>query len=373
MLPPLHPAFVRHVVYPIYRGVRGDRVLESLVGMERDQWLAPEEAADLQWRLLCDLLEYAHAHVPYYGDLFAAHGVRVREIQGPGDFHAIPPLTGEIVSTRYACLTSRDPFQRGYAATVPGPSGEPIHFSCDRGAGPVRRANTLRGYRWAGVDVGGRQAIFHGARSGSSWRERLFDAVKNYCNNIMYLSSRDLSEAALHRHIVRMRRYRPDLVVGHPSEFARLALFCQDRGERMPPVRAVLTSGGPLRSGQRALIESALASPVFERYGRPEFANIAHECDEHNGLHVFSDLFYVEVITGSGRPALPGEVGEVLVTDLFNRYMPFVRYRTGDFAVLTGRPCACGRTLPLLKRIDEAPPEDTDFASTVSGCVSPGP
>ncbi len=356
MLPPLHPAFARNVVYPVYRGLRGDRVLELLAGMERNQWLTIEEVEDLQWRLLLRLLEHIHTRVPYYGDLFAGHGLRVNEIQSPADFRKIPLLTREIVHTEGARLTSRDPFTRGYASTASVPGGDPIHFSCDRAAGPVRRANTLRGYRWAGVDVGGRQAIFRGARSGASWKGRFFDAVRNYFNNIMYLSSFDLSDAALRRHAVRIQRYRPDLIVGYPSGLTLFAGYCKNRGVRIPPAKAILTSGERLQPDQRTVIESVLSAHVFERYGRPEFANIAHECAEHNGLHVFSDLFFVEVITGSGRPALPGEVGEVIVTDLYNLYMPFLRYRTGDFAVLAGRSCTCGRHLPLLERIDRTPP-----------------
>lgn len=162
MLPPLHPAFARNVVYPVYRGLRGDRVLELLAGMERNQWLTIEEVEDLQWRLLLRLLEHIHTRVPYYGDLFAGHGLRVNEIQSPADFRKIPLLTREIVHTEGARLTSRDPFTRGYASTASVPGGDPIHFSCDRAAGPVRRANTLRGYRWAGVDVGGAPGDFPG-------------------------------------------------------------------------------------------------------------------------------------------------------------------------------------------------------------------
>ncbi len=372
MLPPLHPAFVRNVVYPVYRGSRGDRVLELLAGMERNQWLTPEEVEDLQWRLLLRLIEHIHAHVPYYGDLFAGHGLRVNEIQNPVDFRKVPMLTREIVHTQGACLTSRDPFTVGYASTVSGPAGDPIRFSCDRAAGPVRRANTLRGYRWAGVDVGGRQAIFRGAQYGASWRVRFFDAMKSYFNNVMYLSSSDLSAAALRRHAVRIQRYRPDLIVGYPSGLALFAEFCKNRGERIPPAKAILTSGERLQPDHRTVIESVLSSPVFERYGRPEFAGLAHECAEHNGLHVFSDLFFVEVITGSGRPALPGEAGEVVVTDLFNLYMPFLRYRTGDFAVLAGRSCTCGRHLPLLERIDGVMPGRPGFSSSMCSRYSPG-
>ena len=95
MFPPLHPSTVRNVVYPIYRGLRGDRVLELLVGLEHDQWLPRAELEDLQWRRLRRLLERAATHVPYYRDIFSRSGLRIDDLQTPDDFLRIPLLTAE--------------------------------------------------------------------------------------------------------------------------------------------------------------------------------------------------------------------------------------------------------------------------------------
>lgn len=352
MIWPLHPAFVRNVIYPVYRGLRGDRVLETLAELERNQWLTREELEDIQWRRLHHLLEGITTHVPFYRTLFADHGLRVEDIQNYDDFRKVPLLTKGIIRAECARLTSRDPFRKGYASSTGGSTGEPLYFFCDRAVGPLRRANTLRGNRWTGIDVGARQAMFWGVHLDVTFGERFVNAVKYYFNNIIYLSTFDMSPASLLRYTKRLRRYRPELVVGYPSALTTLAEFCSSRSVHIPRPKAVVTSGERLYPEQREKIEAVLGSPVFDRYGSREFANVAHECDEHKGLHVFSDLFFVEVVTESGRPARPGEVGEVVVTDLFNLYMPFVRYRTGDLAVPSERTCSCGRGLPLLERIE---------------------
>jgi aspartate 1-decarboxylase len=103
---------------------------------------------------------------------------------------------------------------------------------------------------------------------------------------------------------------------------------------------------------QAEIIREVFRCPLFDRYGSNEFATVAQDCDQHKGFHVFSDLLHVEVIHESGRPAQSGEVGELVVTDLMNLYMPFLRYRTGDLAVPTVRTCTCGRGFPLLDRIE---------------------
>ena len=68
--------------------------------------------------------------------------------------------------------------------------------------------------------------------------------------------------------------------------------------------------------------------------------------------NVFSDLFFVEVLDEEGRPVAPGESGELVITDLSNYYMPFIRYRTGDIVVLSDRGCSCGRGYPLLEKVE---------------------
>ncbi|UCF06471.1 MAG: aspartate 1-decarboxylase [bacterium] len=352
MLPPIFPIFVRNVIYPIYRGLRGDDLLSVLEELERSQWLSPTELEEIQWQRLEGLLRQAVTHVPYYRDLFREAGVMVEDIQGPADLRAVPLLTKEIIRQNSSRLVSRDPLKKGEASSTGGSTGEPLYFYCDRASGPVRRANTLRAIRWTGADIGDRQIFFWGFHLDMSLKERLVDTVKSYFNNIAYLSTFDMSEPSMRRYASRLRRYRPGLVVGYPSA---LALFCEFCKKQRIPVyhpRAVITSGERTFQHQREIIEEVFRASAFDRYGTREFANIAHECEEHSGLHLFNDLFFVEIIDEKGDQVPHGGVGEMVVTDLSNFYMPFIRYRTGDLAVSSGRVCSCGRGLPLIERIE---------------------
>ena len=82
-----------------------------------------------------------------------------------------------------------------------------------------------------------------------------------------------------------------------------------------------------------------------------EFSGIAYECEAHVGHHVVGEGYIVEVLK-DGRPAAPGEIGEVVVTDLNNYCLPFIRYRIGDLAEALdpNETCACGRGLPRIGR-----------------------
>src|SRR5208283_2627227 len=72
----------------------------------------------------------------------------------------------------------------------------------------------------------------------------------------------------------------------------------------------------------------------------------------HEGMHLSEENVLVEIVRG-GEPASPGEPGDVLVTDLHNYGMPFIRYANGDVATMSaGGPCPCGRALRLLASVE---------------------
>jgi phenylacetate-CoA ligase len=352
MLPPLYPPLVRNVVYPLYRGLRGDRLISILEELEKNQWLPQGEIEEIQWRRLTQYLQQVTTHVPYYRELFEREGLRVENIHNPTDFQRIPLLTKDDIRAAKDRIVTKDPMRRGVPSNTGGSTGEPLYFYTDVSAGPLRRANALRGLRWAGIDIGDRQAVIWGFHLDRPFRERFAAAVKDYFNNMRYFSSFDMSEEAMERYARSMTSFGPDLILGYPSAVSRFAEFCKARRMTKIKPRAAMSSGEKLYPHQAELMREVFGAPVFDRYGSNEFANLAHECDRHDGLHVFSDVAFVEVIHESGRPAVSGEIGEIVVTDLSNLYMPFLRYRTGDLAVPTLRTCACGRGLPLLDRIE---------------------
>src|SRR5206468_888973 len=95
-------------------------------------------------------------------------------------------------------------------------------------------------------------------------------------------------------------------------------------------------------------------------YGARDAGMVANECPD-GGLHIPAEMVHVEVEC----PGADG-LGEILVTDLMAVPMPLIRYRTGDMGELDARPCSCGRSLPLLKRVEG---RRTDFLVSPDGRV----
>ena len=89
-------------------------------------------------------------------------------------------------------------------------------------------------------------------------------------------------------------------------------------------------------------------------YGLSEIIGpgVAHECSHKKGLHIFSDVFYPEVIDSkTGKPVKKGEKGELVITTLTKRAIPLLRYGTRDIVSINYEKCACGRTSPRISKI----------------------
>jgi len=114
----------------------------------------------------------------------------------------------------------------------------------------------------------------------------------------------------------------------------------------------LVSSAETLDDEMRATIESEFGCPVLNRYGSREFANIAQQCEVGGGLHVFDYRIHVEILRPDGTTCDPGESGEIVITDLINAAMPFIRYRTGDIGTFSAEPCSCGRGSPLLSKVE---------------------
>lgn len=141
-----------------------------------------------------------------------------------------------------------------------------------------------------------------------------------------------------------------------PTYALRLAEVAREQGISLAKpgneVRALIVAGEPGGSipATRARIEEAWQARVFDHAGLTEVGPLAIECREQpGGLHILEADYWAEVIDPeTGQPVSPGEVGELVVTNLGRWGSPLLRYRTGDLVRVDPKPCSCGRTFRRL-------------------------
>ena len=120
------------------------------------------------------------------------------------------------------------------------------------------------------------------------------------------------------------------------------------------PIRVGIFGAEPWSQGMREQLENGAGIEAFDIYGLSEIIGpgVAIECTEHQGMHVFEDHFYPEIIDPDTGEVLPdGEMGELVLTTLSKYAMPMIRYRTRDLTRIIAEPCKCGRTIRRIDRI----------------------
>ncbi|MBL9120396.1 MAG: phenylacetate--CoA ligase family protein [Phycisphaerae bacterium] len=362
----------RRMVFPAFESLfKGRNTLRYWNELEQSQWAEPEAIAAMQLRSLRRLLEHAALHSPYYRDEWRRQGLDPRSVSTLADF-VCWPLTGrETIRAHRSAMRSTSPCGRLISKATGGSSGVPLQFDLNEDSHERRTAASFRGYGWAGAEPGSRQLYLWGVPLGersilARWKDRVHQAL----HRRRVVSCFEGGDALTARFLAELTSYRPDVIVAYVNPLYDIARRLLERDERAPYApHSIVVGAERLHAFQRDAIERAFSAPVFETYGSREFMLIGAECERHDGLHLTSEYLLVEILDEDGRPAAPGTEGDVVVTDLHNLGMPFIRYVTGDRAIAGFDTCPCGRGLPLLRAVTG---RRLDMLQATGGRMIPG-
>lgn len=329
--------------------------LAALFQLEQSQWWSGEQLRQHQFTQLDTLLRHCLEHVPYYQGVLSEHmsADKINQAQ----WHRIPLLTRDKLQQAGEKLrTNRLPAGHGKVTVqrTSGSTGKPVEVLGTEMTAFFWNVFTLRDHLWQQRDLGGKLAVIrynqneqakppHGIRS-TSWGA----ATQDICETgpgVMINIHTPLSEQ-----LAWLQAEAPDYLLTHPSVLQALALQCQREAIELPSLREVRTISEALPDGLRELCQQVWGVKLVDMYTTIEAGYLALQCPEHDHYHVQSENVLLEVLDEQGKPCLPGEVGKVVITSLHNFATPLIRYELGDFAEV-GEPCACGRGLPVLRRI----------------------
>jgi phenylacetate-CoA ligase len=158
------------------------------------------------------------------------------------------------------------------------------------------------------------------------------------------------------RQIMLLRDFGVTALCCTPSYFTHMIERAAELGVDLKalPLRVGVFGAEPWSDAMRTHIERASGITAYDIYGLSEIVGpgVAAECREQNGLHIFEDHFYPEIIDPETGEVLPdGAEGELVLTTLSKKAMPMIRYRTRDITALMPEACACGRTIRRIRRI----------------------
>lgn len=334
--------------------VRGQTTKEVLERLRETQWHDLDSLREMQTKRLEKMLRHAAASTSYYRDRFQEDGIGPFDISALGDLENFPMLSKEDVRHNLYMGMFADSHDKKKMLKIQtsGSTGSPSVTYADRDQLEVRFASTLRALEWTGWRFGDRQLRLWHQRLGMSRTQAARERADAALLRRKFVPAFEMSAAGLTDLSNLIDEFRPFLIDGYAESLNFVAEFLAAGRSLKNPPKAFMSSAQILTASTRELLESSTGGKVFDKYGAREFSGIAYQCGEGPELHVMDESYVVEIVK-DGKVAKPGEVGEVLVTDLNNFSTPMIRYRIGDLAVAAdnSKPCACGRSLSRIGSI----------------------
>lgn len=307
------------------------------------QWRSPEAIRDWQTRQLRTILRHAYQHVPFHRQRMLAASVTPDDLRSLDDLHRLLPLSTKAeVRAAGPAATAADYGPHSWVQErTSGSTGAVLDIVHDPRAFNYSMALIYRQYHAIGYRLWHRRAYIR----WQPFSHPLAIEQLGLGRRMFVPFQADPAEQ-----LALLKRMQPDYITAYPSALLLLINSVPARELASVRPRAILTNSEHYSPEERERIGQAFQCELFDEYSSFELYQMAFECPAHR-YHIIADNVVMEFIGPDGQPVAPGEEGEVVVTGLINKAMPFIRYRTNDIAVPSAERCPCGRGLPVIERI----------------------
>jgi len=226
-----------------------------------------------------------------------------------------------------------------------GTTGVPTTVVHDARARDWGRATRLYAARLCGLPLGTRYFRLWGSEPDllQTQAKLQLRVLSNLLGEIP-LNAFRAKEAELRRHAQTMLDH-PEVknLVAYVDAAASLAFFIREHKLPRPHLKTIMACAGTVLPEFREALQDVFQAQVYDKYGSRDCCDMACECSQHSGLHVFSPNIFMEIVDEQGNPCQPGQVGRILISLLNNPSFPLIRYEVGDVgAWAEPGPCACG-------------------------------
>ena len=355
--PPVPHSSLAEAAWPAIPSGFAAQLLALLQQLEQTQWWSPERLARHQFRQLRPLLMHTFSSLPFHRERLAAAGYRPGMEVGPELWARVPIIARrEMQTLGDALICPHLPPHHGDFLTdsTSGSTGVPLRIVKSDHVQTLWCALTLREALWHRRDLRLRLGVLRrdpedrsfapAGRAHADWSVPFRTVFPTGPATLLDSRSTTEEQAAW------LLREQPAYLIVFPTMARDIARHFLDRGLRLPSLKGVNTRGEPVDPELRELCRSAFGIPIADMYSANEVGYVALQCPQAEHYHVQSESVLVEVVDERGEACRPGEIGNIVVTPLHNYAMPMLRYALGDLAEV-GEPCACGRGLPVLRRI----------------------
>lgn len=255
-----------------------------------------------------------------------------------------------------------------YVNKTSGSSGNPFIFAKDKYSHALTWASNIYRFGWYGIDFNSSyQARFYGIPLDFIGNKK--ERFKDFLSNRFRFSIFDLSDAVLEKMLEKFHLNKFDYINGYTSSIVLFAKFLQKKNiilkEICPSLKVCMVTSEMLFEDDKILLEKQFGIPIVNEYGASELDLIAFQNPEGE-WQVNSETLFVEILDENDTVLPYGHEGRVVITSLFNKAHPFIRYDIGDIGILDEKSTL---KKPILKKLVG---RTNDVAILPSGKKSPG-
>jgi phenylacetate-CoA ligase len=306
---------------------------------------------NLQLRRLKEAVKNAYENVPYYRKRLDGMNIKPDDIKTLKDIEKLPFTTKDDLRDAYPFEMFAVPKKEIVEVhTSSGTTGKPTVSGYTRGDIEIWSEVMARGLSMAGIDDEDIIQNTHGYGLFTGGFGVHYGAQKIGATVI------PISTGQTKRQVEIMQDFGTTVMIFTPSYGLYLAEEIKDEGvdTRELGFKAIGFGAEMWTEEMRKEIERRFNAPAYNIYGLTEIMGpgVGLECDEQDGLHIFEDHFYPEIVDPETLETLPeGEKGELVLTTLTREGTPLIRFRTKDITRLKSGECGCGRNLVNMDRI----------------------
>jgi phenylacetate-CoA ligase len=317
-----------------------------------DRWPTEvqETYALAQVRRICRL---AYEKTPFYRHVFQRVGFDPNELRTHEDLQGLPTIDKSTLREHLEEMGSVPPNWAGVdRVSTGGTSGSPLTFYIGVERSGIEYAHLVDAWRRAGYRLEIPQAVLRGRvvpADDTGLRHEYDPILRRHAYSTFHMTDENM--ACYLRHIAGLG---PCFLHVYPSSVDLLARFLERTGQPAPPnILGILAGSEMVYPAGRARAQRVFGVRYFSWYGHSEKLVFAAECEHSSDYHVYPTYGYFELLDEDGRRVTtPGQRGEIVGTGYINTVVPFIRYRTGDYATYVGGICeACARAQTLIRDI----------------------
>ena len=315
------------------------------------QYFSRDKMVSLQESRLESLVKHHAKNTQHFGMRLAAQGLTPNSLLSLKGLKRLKPFAKKDIQQAGKSFIPKD-IPKSHlplgSSQTSGSTGEPVTVQKSNICNMFWAAHVIRDHSWWNRD-------YKGKMSSIRANHQKYTENANWGGPVAFLYGSGPAQGIpvfenIDKQDEYLREFQPNILIVHAGVLMALVAKWEKTGLPLTELKHIKNIGETVHPELRERVLSLTGLKIEDNYSSSEVGAIAIECPDSGLLHVMEENLIVEILDENGNDCEPGEIGRVVITDLFNSAAPIIRYDIGDYAEV-GEQCPCGRHLLTLKKV----------------------